>query len=190
MDKLRIGIQGKEGSTNETACRFFAKKHGWSDFEIKYLITSENVLDALNKDEIDYGTFAWKTSNGGAVAETEKAVKKYEFEKVDEHDFSPDHALLCNSEIDMAKTVHVFSHPQALAAHEDFLRSEFESVKLHKEIDTAVAAQYLSGGKYPKNSMVIAPAGCAQIYGLDIFTRDLPANKGYKTTMFLVKKSL
>ena len=187
---MKIGIQGNEGSTNETACRFFAKKHGWRDFEIKYLITSENVLKALNNGEIDYGTFAWATSNGGHVAETKEAAKKYKFEKVDEHDFFPDHALLSNSEIDAAKTIHVFSHPQALAAHEDFLRSEFENVRLHEEIDTAVVAQYLSEGKYPKNSIVIAPADCAQIYGLKIFSSDLPANKGYKTTIFLVKKPL
>jgi hypothetical protein len=42
--------------------------------------------------------------------------------------------------------------------------------------------------KYPENSIIIAPIECAILYGLNIYLDDLPTNKGYITTIFLVKK--
>jgi len=186
--KLKIGIQGHRGSTNERACRFFAMKHGWDNFEIEYLIFTEEVLSALNGGNIDYGTFAWKSSRHGLVSETQEAIKKYPYKKIDEVTLQIDHALLSNSIINKDKLVRVFSHPQALEEHRSFLENEFLHVELIKEIDTAIAAEKLQKGEYPDNSVVIAPIACAETYGLDIFLLDLPTNKGYETTIYLVKK--
>lgn len=98
--KLKIGIQGDKGSTNERARKFFAKKHNFKNFEIKYLISTKNVLKALHKGEIDYGTFAWESSRSGLVEETQKAIRKYKYAKIDEENFQLDHSLLLKSPID------------------------------------------------------------------------------------------
>ncbi|MBI5413829.1 hypothetical protein HZA42_05810 [Candidatus Peregrinibacteria bacterium] len=185
---LKIGIQGGEGSTNERACLFFAEKHGFQDFEIKYLITTEAVLRALNNGEIDYGTFAWKSSNCGLVEETQLAIKKYKYAKIDEQEFQLDHALLCNSKINPNKLIRIFSHPQALKQHGTLLRKEFKNVKLVPEIDTAIAAEKMHQGEYPENSLVIAPTSCAKIYRLKVYIKDIPTNRGYLTKIYLVKK--
>ncbi|MBI5415122.1 prephenate dehydratase [Candidatus Peregrinibacteria bacterium] len=183
-----IGIQGDAGSTNEKACKFFARKYQWKNFEIRYLITTENVLRALENNKISYGTFAWKSSRNGLVEETQKAIKKYQFEKIDEVVLPSDHVLLANSKIDSEKVVHIFSHPQALEEHKSFLEKHFAKFSLHEEIDTAFAAKKLSQNEYPQNSLVLAPKSCAKIYGLKIFLENIPTNKGYETTIYLVKK--
>jgi prephenate dehydratase len=190
MSKIIIGIQGGVGSTNERACKFFACKHGWNDFEVKYLISTENVLRALKNNDVHYGTFAWKSSNGGYVLETQEAVKKYAYKKIDEEMFQLDHAIFQNSKIEKRKRVYIYSHPQALREHRSFLEKEFPNVEYKKEVDTAVAAKKLENNDYPLNSVVIAPASCASIYNLDIYLSDLPTNQGYFTTIYLVQNNI
>lgn len=190
MKKIIIGIQGDKGSTNERACRFFSEKHGWADYEIKFLISTENVLRELNEGKIDYGTFAWESSRGGLVDETREAVKKYDYEKIDEFDFQLDHALLAkpDNEIDKEDEVKIYSHPQAFKEHAAFLKKKFSKVNLIEEVDTGRAAANLSEGKYPKNSLSLAGVACAELFGLDIYLADLPSNVGYLTKIILVKK--
>jgi len=185
--KLIIGIQGDRGSTNERAAKLFAEKHGWPDYEIKYLISTENVLRALHNGEINYGTFAFE-SRAGLVEETKAAVKKYPYEKTDEEKLQLDHALLSSSKIHKNKTVEIHSHPQAIIEHGEFLKKEFPELKLIKEDDTGGAAKDLSKGKYPENSLVIASIACAEMYGLGVYMKDLPTNAGYWVKIYLVKK--
>ncbi len=186
--RITIGIQGDRGSTNERACHHFAKKHHWNDYEIKYLVSSERVLKALQDKVVDYGTFAWSTSRFGLVDETQEAIKKYQFTKVDEVTLQLDHVLLSKDEVDLAQPVRIYSHQQALEEHRPYLDDEFPDAELIGEIDTAVAAQYLSEGKYPKNSLVVAPISCAEIYGLQVFRNKLYTNEKYRAVIYLVKK--
>lgn len=187
--KLKIGIQGNECSTNERACLFFAKKYNWKDFEIIHCSSTEGVLSSLENNKVDYGTFAWKSSRSGLVQETQEAIKRHVFMKIDEVDLQIDHALFYNSKINKNKIVKIFSHDQALKEHKPFLEREFPFLKLESEIDTAIAAKKLQNNMYPENSLIIAPIGCAEKYGIDIFLDYLPTNKGYTTTIYLVKKN-
>ncbi len=189
MSKIVIGIQGGVGSTNEKACYFFAHKRGWKNLEIKYLISTDKVLSALEKGNIDYGTFAWESSRGGLVLETQEAIKEHGYQKIDEEKFQIDHALLQlrKHRIDKSKLVRVYSHPQALKEHEPFLVKEFKNIELVEELNTAVAAKKLQNNEYSLNSVIIAPISCAKIYNLGIYLFDLPTNRGYFTTIFLVQ---
>ena len=46
---MRVGIQGIEGSFSEEAAKSYCKKFGIENFELKYLVSSMNVLDNLSK---------------------------------------------------------------------------------------------------------------------------------------------
>ena len=186
--KLKIGIQGNKCSTNEKACYFFANKYNWKNFEIIYCTSSERVLSALENNKIDYGTFAWKSSRNGLVDETQAALERYCYEKIDEVELQIDHALLCKSKISKNKLVRIISHDQALKEHRPFLEKEFPYLRLESEIDTALAARKMQDELYPENSLIIAPIGCAKIYGLNVFLNYLPTNKGYMTTIYLIRK--
>lgn len=186
MKKIVIGIQGEKGSTNEKACKIFAEKNGWKDFEIKYLLSTERVLKELNEGKITHGTFAWASTSGGFVEETKEAVKKYDYKKIDELEIQIDHAILKKDKIEKDKIVKVYSHQHALKRHKNFLQKEFEKVELVEETDTGTAAKKMSRGEYPPNSVAIAPIICAEMYNLEIYMEDIPTNQNYITTIFLV----
>lgn len=186
--KLKVGIQGDKCSTNERAFYKFAEKHHWKSFDIEYCISTERVLYALENNKIDYGIFAWESSRSGLVQETQEAIKRHNYIKIDEEKIQLDHALLCKSKINRRELVYIFSHDQALKEHRSFLEKEFPLLTLIKEDDTAIAAKKLQKNEYPRNSLIIAPIGCSNIYGLEIFMEYLPRNEGYETTFYLVKK--
>ncbi len=185
---MKIGIQGGVGSTNERAAYAFAKKQGWKDWKIEYLFTSENVLHHLSKGKIDMGIYAWESTIVGKVEESVIATKKYPHEVVDSLNLELDHALLRKEKINEKEKVQIYSHPQALLVHRPFLEVHFRACQLISEKDTALAAERLLLGEYPQNSLVLAPIGCAEIYGLDIYFESMPQNEGYITTFNLVKK--
>jgi prephenate dehydratase len=183
---LKIGIQGGIGSTNEKAAHEFAKSQGWKDYKLIYLINTEPVLESLSKDEIDFGVFAYR-STAALVAETQKALEKYSVKKIAELTLQLDHALLATEKIAEKELVRIYSHPQALKEHQSFLEQRFKNIALIEEIDTALAAEKLIKGEYPDNSLAIAPLDCARIFNLEVFENDLPRNREYFTTFWLVR---
>lgn len=185
---IKIGIQGDLGSGNHLAAERFAARQGWAAYEIVPLRTTEGVLRGLADKRVDVGTFAWESVKGGLVAETQAAIKSYAYAKCDEIKVEIDHALLIphGQKIDPAAMVHVYSHPQALLEHKEYLHEVFPRVTLHDELDTAYAAARLARREYPPNSLAIALATCAALYDLALYQRDLPANKGYWTLFYLV----
>lgn len=188
MARPIIGIQGGIGSVNEKGCRFFAEKHKLRDYSIRYLVSTENVLHALSCGDTDYGTFAWESTRAGLVVETQQALTRYSFKKVDEHWFCPEHALLMHSAIDESQPITIYSHHQALREHCDYIHTRFPNVILCEETDTSVAAEKLSHGCYESNSLVIAPLACAAAFTLHIFEKDLPSNEGYLTKIILATR--
>ncbi len=115
-----IGIQGDEGSGNKRACIEFCKRNCINDYKIKYLSSAENVLKELNEDKINFGTFAVK-SRSRSVKETQEAIKKYYFEKIDEVSLEIDYVLLGLKKLNKKEYLKIISHPQALNEHKKYL---------------------------------------------------------------------
>ncbi|MBD3329796.1 prephenate dehydrogenase/arogenate dehydrogenase family protein, partial [Candidatus Dojkabacteria bacterium] len=71
-DSVVYGIQGGIGSFNEQALKFYTKtyKDSLTSYKTKYLYTTDNVLKALHRGEIDCGQFAVQNSVGGMVEES------------------------------------------------------------------------------------------------------------------------
>ena len=76
---MKIGISGDIGSFSEQAAKEYCQKNKISDPKIKYLISVENVLSALDKDEVDLGVFPIENSNGGIVIESVYAMSRHIF---------------------------------------------------------------------------------------------------------------
>jgi len=187
---MNIGIQGGPGSTNEQALGLFSEQLNIKTYATKYLIHTENVLEALEKGVIDRGVFAWKSSRVGVVEESEKAVPKYKFKVVDSVEIELNHALFAapSASIDITEPVHIYSHPQALRIHSEYFTKIFPTVTTHSEEDTALAAEKISKGAYPKNSLAIAPLQCAERYNLQLVNPYLPGNIDYITTFWMVER--
>ena len=84
---LVFGIQGGRGSFNEQALHDYVMRHEIKNYRIRYLFTSERVLSALHKGDIDYGQFAIHNSIGGMVRESILAIARYKFFIIEDFEF-------------------------------------------------------------------------------------------------------
>ena len=178
-----IGISGVKGSFSEEAAREYAKK--WlnkANFEPKYLVSAENVLNAVEKGEVDLGVFPIENSNGGIVIEAVYAMAKHQFsiEKIFEIDIHQN--LLVKKGIIAKKIKTVTSHDQALKQCRMYLRRKWPKVQIEEYADTAKAAADLAKGKLPASTAVIASRIAAEIYGLDILEESVQDLKFNFTT--------
>ena len=77
MNKISIGIQGGEGSFSEEAAKKFAIENNMSKYEIKFLISSHEVLSAVESGSVDCGVFAMENAQGGVVIESVETMAEH-----------------------------------------------------------------------------------------------------------------
>ncbi len=166
-----IGIQGGEGSFNHQACMELIDKYSIDSYELRYLITSEKVLKALNEGEIDFGVFAIENSGSGTVLPSIYSMSKYSHEIIEIHHMPLVQCLLARQGQDVSKAQQIITHPQAikqcaktLGATYPHLSSEY----LSDDFDTAECAKRLGEGKLPEDAVVIASKTAGERYGLQI----------------------
>jgi len=185
-----IGIQGGKGSFNEEACRFYCEKNNIKEYSIKYLYTSENVLKALEKRQIDRGQFAIQNSIGGVVRESINALSKYNCKILNEFEIIINHCLLVRPGISLDKVTAIMSHPQALAQCKGTLQRKYPHKKLisgkGNMVDQATAAKNLSLGKIPSHTAVLASKVCTTLYRLGVLDEGLQDRKDNYTTFLFV----
>ena len=183
-----IGIQGGKGSFSEDAANVFTKTHGLEKVEIKYLISSEAVLSAVESEVTDYGIFAMENAQGGVVIERVKALAKYRCKIMEMFHISVDQNLLGLPGINIGDISEIHSHQQALRQCKDYLSEHFWTRPLIEEDDTAEAARRLSEGKLANTAVVIANKKCAQLYNLEIVEENIHDLKNNLTLFLGIRK--
>lgn len=183
-----IGIQGGKGSFSEDAANIFTKNHGLEKVEIKYLISSEAVLSAVESEVTDYGIFAMENAQGGVVIESVKALAKYRCKIMEMFHISVDQNLLGLPGINIGDISEIHSHQQALRQCKDYLSEHFWTRPLIEEDDTAEAARRLSEGKLANTAVVIANKKCAQLYNLEIVEENIHDLKNNLTLFLGIRK--
>lgn len=187
---LTFGIQGGRGSFNEEAIQYFLKKEDINKYKIKYLYTSENVLKALHRGDIDRGLFAIHNSVGGAVGESIQAMANYKFKIIEEFAIKIFHALMIRSDAKFSEIDTIMTHPQVLAQCKSTLAKKYPQLKQtsgQKElIDHAVVAKHLSENKLGKNIATMGSKILAKIYNLQIIEDNLQDAKENYTSFLLV----
>lgn len=188
--QLIIGIQGGKGSFNEEACRFYCEKNNIKNYSIKYLYTSENVLKALNKKQIDRGQFAIQNSIGGVVRESINALSRYNCKILNEFEIIINHCLLVRLDVSLDAITTIMSHPQALAQCKATLQRKYPNKKLISGkgnlVDQATAAKNLSLGKISFRTAVLASKVCSTLYCLGVLDEGLQDKKDNYTTFLFV----
>lgn len=168
MTKTIIGVSGSEGSFSEEAAQHYAQEQGIKDYQIKYLISVENVLAALKKKEINKGIFPIENSNGGIVIEAVQAMSRHIFTIENIFEIDIRHCLLVKPGTKVSDIKSITSHPQALKQCRMYLKRRWGKTELEEYSDTAEAAKDLGIDKLSASTAVIAPKACAKLYGLEI----------------------
>jgi prephenate dehydratase len=189
---ITFGIQGGKGSFNEEAIIYFLNRTGISNYKIKYLYTSENVLESLHIGEIDQGQFAIHNSVGGIVEESIQAMAKYKFNIIDQFAIKISHALMMRRDADFTQVTTIMSHPQVFAQCRDTLSKKYPHLKQisgKKElIDHAMVAKHLSKGKLPGSIATMGSKVLAKLYNLKVIEDNLQDAKENYTSFLLVSR--
>ncbi len=189
MSKTIIGVSGDRGSFSEEAAEHYARKHKINNIEIKYLISVENVLNELDKGGIKMGIFPIENSNGGIVLEAVHAMSRFLFRIKNIFEIDVRHCLLAKPGTRAGDITSITSHDQALKQCRMYLKRRWGETDLAAYADTAEAAKDLGSGKLPATTAVIAPRGCAELYGLEILEEGIQDLKFNFTSFIAAAKS-
>ena len=185
---MTIGVMGAKGSFSEEAARTYAAREGAEDFEIKYLVSAEIVLTALEAGEIDLAIFPIENSNGGIVLEAVHAMASHRFaiQKIFEIDVH--HNLLVKKGTNPDHITAITSHDQALKQCRMYLKRKWPGVDIVEYADTAKAAEDLANGTLPDTTAVIAARPAAELYDLEILEESIQDLKFNYTSFIAATK--
>ena len=190
MKVTKIGVMGAKGSFSEEASLVFAKKHAnFKKYKLEYLITSERVMDQLEKGTIDVGILALENSTMGVVISTIQAMAKHRFKIRKIFEIDVHHNLLVRKGVKADKVKTIASQDPALKQCRFYLKRVWPKAKLKEYSDTAKAAEDLAKGKLPASTAVVASKGAAKLYKLDILEESIQDLK-FNYTSFIAAERL
>lgn len=191
-DHLTIGIQGGKGSFNEEAALYWLKRSGITNYKLKYLYTTENVLRALHTGDIDRGQFAIHNSVGGIVTESITAMAKYKFAILEEFGIKISHALMIRPDANLANITNIMSHPQVFAQCRRTLSQKYPQLAQTPGegdlVDHANVAKHLHEQKLPATTAVMGSKILAELYDLTLVEENLQDAQDNYTSFLLVKR--
>jgi prephenate dehydratase len=182
-DLCKIGVMGIRGSFSEEAALEYARDNALGEAEIIELLSTEGVLSAVERGEVEYGIFALENSNGGVVYESVYAMAAHRFRVVDLFEIDVNHTLLVHPALAGRQQIdRIASHQQAIRQCRMWLRHNFPTTLVTEEPDTAEAARMLAAGDLPASTAVIAAERCAELFGLRVLERRIQDLKFNFTT--------
>lgn len=156
---MQIAYQGEPGAFSEAAARRVAP-----DAQLIACRTFEEAFAAVDAGTADYGVVPIENSIGGSIHRNYDLLLSHQLPIVAEVELPVVHQLLALPGASLARLTRVYSHPQALAQCEHFLRT-LTGVEIVATYDTAGSAKMVSDEKL-ENAAAIASARAGEIFGL------------------------
>ena len=185
---MKIGVSGGPGSFSEQAGQEYATKQAYQEVEIVPLIRMDAVLEAVSKEEVDLGIIAVQNSISGIVHAAVHAMSEYVFTVEDFFEVEIQQNLMVSPGAVSTQIDTITSQRPALDQCTSYLRRVWPDTMINTYVDTATAAKDLSEGTLPVTTAVIAPKGCAELYGLEILDESIQDLKQNLTTFLAVTK--
>jgi prephenate dehydratase len=176
----KVAFQGERGAFSEDAVITF-----FGDAELFPSRYIGDVFEAVLRDNVDFGVVPVENSQAGSINDTYDLLLSYPLNIFGEIHLRISHYLMAlpGESLDGIKVI--YSHPQALAQCEEFLR------KLKAEIvptyDTAGSAKRIKEAGL-KGCAAVASKRAAQIYGLEILAEKIETNANNYTRFFVLSK--
>lgn len=176
---MKIAFQGEHGAYSELALiRHFgrtAQAVGFGGFE--------EVFEAVARGKTDAGFVPVENSIAGTVVENYDLLLARDVCVTAEVYMDIRHTLLGIPGTTLDAIVKAYSHPHALNQCKGFLKDH--GIRPQPTYDTAGSARILS--QNPRlDRAAIASELCAEIYGLDILSRDIQSTKTNTTRFFVI----
>jgi prephenate dehydratase len=177
---VKVAFQGERGAFSEDAVITF-----FGDVELFPSRYIGDVFEAVLRDAVDFGVVPVENSQAGSINDTYDLLLSYPLNIVGEIHLRISHCLMALPGESLDGIKMIYSHPQALAQCEEFLR------KLKAEIvptyDTAGSAKRIKESGL-KGCAAVASRRAAQIYGLEILAEKIETNVNNYTRFFVISK--
>src|SRR6267378_5432862 len=156
---MRIAYQGEPGAFSEAAARRVDP-----DAQLVPCRTFEEVFETVDADPATYGIVPIENSVGGSIHRNYDLLLTHELPIVAEVELPVVHHLLALPGATLEGLRRVYSHPQALAQCERFLRT-LSGIEIVATYDTAGSAK-LVADEHLEHAAAIASARAGELFGL------------------------
>jgi arogenate/prephenate dehydratase len=156
---VQIASQGEPGAYSEAAARRLRP-----DASTRPLPTFEQVFDAVADGRVSHGILPIENSIAGSIHRNYDLLLDRQLPIVAEVTLPIVHHLLALPGVQQEDIRRVYSHPQALAQCERFLRG-MTGVEIVATYDTAGSAKMVQDGGL-RDAAAIASARAAEVFGL------------------------
>jgi len=158
---VRIAYQGEPGAYSEAAALMF----GGEQVETLPCKSFDDVFDAVEKKKATHGVVPLENSIGGTIHRNYDLLLDHELPITGEVELDVVHCLQALPGTGLADVKVVYSHPQALAQCERFLKDL--GVTVEAVYDTAGGAKLVAEQKLA-GAAALASRRAAQVFGLEI----------------------
>lgn len=185
---LRVGVSGDVGSFSEKAAFDYLEKSKLQNFKIQHLLNMENVLKALNSNEIDYGVFPVANSEVGLIIPAINAMGKYQFKLIDTLDINVEHYLFAKKKLAKQDIKAIYSFAPAVSQCQKYISREFSGTTIVDWGDMALAARDLANGLIHDDCAIIGSKYAAITYNLEILAEKIQDAVDNKTMFIIVAR--
>nr|WP_303244380.1 prephenate dehydratase [uncultured Cellulosilyticum sp.] len=180
-----VGYQGVPGAYGEQATINYFQGN-WS----KCVAHEEfqDVFDALEAGNIDYGVIPIENSSAGEVLDTYDLIKKYNLYIVGEEIVKVQHNLLGVKGAKLEDIKEVYSHKQAISQCKPFLK-ENKQITPIPYLNTAAACEYVAG----LNDVTKAAIGskrAGELYRLEPIRTNIHFNQNNCTRFIILARKM
>ncbi len=163
---MRIAYQGEPGAYSEAAALRYTE-----DADLLACESFEQVFDAVDQGTATHGILPVENSIGGSIHRNYDLLLEHDLPIVGEVQLFITHNLMALPGTTIDALTRIYSHPQALAQCERFLRG-LPHVAVEASYDTAGSAKLVKE-KHLVGAGAIASERAAQVFGLEILQSEI-----------------
>lgn len=180
--KGKIGLGGAKGSYADQVGNIIFPKG-----EMKYFKQFDQILDAIDKKECDFGILPLENSSFGSVKEVYNLMLERNFYIVGSYKLDINHYLLGNLDANLSDIKKVYSHPQALGQCGKYIKRHGFIPKEY--YNTTLSAKFIKDKK-DKSLGSIGSKFAGEIYDLKILDDNIQNQSNNYTRFIIVAKDL
>ncbi|MFR5117905.1 MAG: prephenate dehydratase domain-containing protein [Eubacterium sp.] len=149
----------------------------------------KNILEAMQKGEVQHGVLRVENSTAGPVGEFLcHTFENISYEKLAVYVLPIHHCLFKKPGVDAAALQEVASHPQALRQTiNTTCKEKFPDLKELEIEDTAIGAEWLAKGILPETTAAICSARAGKLWDLEMIAENIEDSSENRTTFWLLK---
>ncbi len=177
----KIACQGTDGAYSA-----IAGKKLFGDKPVVFYRSFEEVFDAVEKGECEYGLLPLENSTIGSITETYELMGKRQLYINSLVRVEITHCLAAKKGTSLSDVKRVYSKSEALSQCSKFLKqNSFETCDF---ANTALSAEFVSNSNEP--IACICSESCAELLGLDILSRNIADAQPNYTRFICFSKNL